>query len=235
MQAHRIAALLRQGFLDVVADSQPACDELTAEAALAGLKLAQLVEEARSSQIAPSERDRRLLAVVRCYRRGPASLWGPVLLEMLAPALVLVSCSSAALPRGIDPADIDQQVVIHALEAAAAIPLTDPPEHLERRLFLRCLDLTQRWLRREMRRQGAAVETLPLDRPGWQEALFELADLSDQPLTEVARQVFEGKTDEAVAAETGVGPDAVWRRRRRALATVRRATSDRTEPGRAVA
>jgi hypothetical protein len=235
MQAHRIAALLRQGFLDVAADSHLACEELTAEPALSGLKLAQLVDEARSSQIAPSDRDRRLLAVVRCYRRGPASFWGPVLLEMLAPALVLVSCSSAALPRAVDSDDIDQQVVIHALEAAASIPLPDPPDHLERRLFLRCLDLTHRWLRREMRRQGTAVETFPLDRPEWQEALFELADLSDQPLTEVARQVFEGKTDAAVAAETGVGPDAVWRRRRRILATVRRATLDRTEPGRAVA
>ena len=235
MQAHRIAALIRRGFQDVLAESQPSCEELTAEPALSGLKLTQLIEETRGAQISPSDRDRRLLAVVRCYRRGPATLWGPVLLEMLAPALVLVSCSSAALPRAVDSDDIDQQVVIHALEAAASIPLPDPPDHLERRLFLRCLDLTHRWLRREMRRQGTAVETFPLDRPEWQEALFELADLSDQPLTEVARQVFEGKTDAAVAAETGVGPDAVWRRRRRILATVRRATLDRTEQGRAVA
>src|SRR5438067_12422851 len=134
MQAHRIAALLRQGFQDVVADSRRTCGEFTGEPALCGLTLAELVGEARSSRIAPSDRDRRLLAVVHCYRRGPTTLWGPVLLEMLAPSLVLVSCSSAALPRAIDPDDINQQVVIHALEAAASIPLPDPPEHLERRL-----------------------------------------------------------------------------------------------------
>ena len=69
MQAHRIAALLRQGFRDVVADSHRTCGEFTGEPALCGLTLAQLVDEARSSRIAPSDRDRRLLAGYRLGRK----------------------------------------------------------------------------------------------------------------------------------------------------------------------
>jgi hypothetical protein len=104
----------------------------------------------------PARRQDDLLAgCIRAYRRGPAALWGPILLHMLGPALVRMAARLYAQPPSIDGEDIDQEVVVEALRAAALMPLPDSSRFVQRRLIRFTTKRLTRWLAREKRRQAS--------------------------------------------------------------------------------
>lgn len=94
-----------------------------------------------------------LFAVVLAYRAGPRRIWGPVLLDVLAPALLASLQRLRPYPPVMDAEDIRQQLVVEVLQAAAAMPLPANPNYLRRRLMARANQGVRRWLEREGRRQ----------------------------------------------------------------------------------
>src|SRR5579872_499695 len=85
----------------------------------------------------PAERDRLLAQVVCAYRVGPKSLWGPVVLDLLAPALIVILLSLGPVPPIIDEPEIRQQLVSEALLAAATVPLRTGGSYTRVRLISR--------------------------------------------------------------------------------------------------
>jgi hypothetical protein len=99
------------------------------------------------------ERGRSLRAIVDAYRAGPRELWGSVLLDLLAPALLArLQRLRTELPV-IDEEDIRQQLVFELLRAAARMPLPSEDRYLKTALIARANQGVCRWLAREARRQ----------------------------------------------------------------------------------
>ena len=114
-----------------------------------------VVERARdSSNRRRSERSLGLLAVVLAYRAGPRRVWGPVLLDLLAPAMLARLQRLRAEPPVMDEEDLRQQLVLEVLRAAAGMPLPENPIYLRSRLMARANQGVWRWLAREGRRQS---------------------------------------------------------------------------------
>lgn len=114
-----------------------------------------VVERARdSSNRRRSERSLGLLAVVLAYRAGPRRVWGPVLLDLLAPAMLARLQRLRAEPPVMDEEDLRQQLVLEVLRAAAGMPLPENPIYLRSRLMARANQGMWRWLAREGRRQS---------------------------------------------------------------------------------
>ena len=101
------------------------------------------------------KRGQALLAVVLAYRAGPKSHWGPVLLDLLAPAILDRLQRLQARPPVIDPEDIRQQFVLEVLAAAASMPLPANPLYLRRALIARANQGVRRKLLRERTSQLA--------------------------------------------------------------------------------
>jgi hypothetical protein len=106
-----------------------------------------------SSNAGRGERGRSLRAIVDAYRVGPRELWGPVLLDLLAPALLARLQRLRAEPPAMDEEDIRQQLVLELLHAAATMPLPAEPGYLKSRLMARANQGVWRRLAREGRRQ----------------------------------------------------------------------------------
>jgi hypothetical protein len=110
------------------------------------------------------ERDVTLREAVQAYRRGPRSKWGPVVLELLAPAiLVRLGLFEELLPV-IALEDLRQQLVVEVLDAAAHMPLADNARYIKQRVMRRAAKRMTRWLAREIRAaswRGPNFEDLP--------------------------------------------------------------------------
>lgn len=135
-----LASELMQGF-DQVAGSLP--DEALV-----------LVARARDSvSTGLAERDRLLAEFVVAYRAGPRQLWGPVILDLLAPGLIeLLQLIRAEPPIG-DEEEIRQQLVMEVLRAAATIPIHRGGRDMKGRILRRAYKYVVRWLIREGRHQ----------------------------------------------------------------------------------
>jgi hypothetical protein len=107
----------------------------------------------RVSSYRRGERPPGLMAVVLAYRSGPREFWGPVLLDLLAPALLASLQRLRPHPPVIDAEDLRQQLVLELLRAAAGMPLPTNPSYLRRRLMARANQGVRRRLEREGRRQ----------------------------------------------------------------------------------
>jgi len=94
-----------------------------------------------------------LMAVVLAYRSEPRQVWGPVLLDVLAPALIAYLQRLRAHPPVMETEDLRQQLIFEVLRAAADMPLPANPSYLRRRLMARANQGVRRWLEREGRRQ----------------------------------------------------------------------------------
>ncbi|MDQ2943783.1 MAG: hypothetical protein M3R21_08975 [Candidatus Dormibacteraeota bacterium] len=125
------------------------------EPAFSGTFLAELPRLMQCREVAARDQDEILESTIRAYRCGPASLWGPVLLGMLGPALVRMARRLHAQPPAIDEEDLDQQVIVEALRAAALMPLPDSCRFVQRRFVAYTAKRLSRWLERESRRQGS--------------------------------------------------------------------------------
>ena len=126
-----------------------------------------VVERARdSSNRRRSERSLGLLAVVLAYRAGPRRVWGPVLLDLLAPAMLARLQRLRAEPPVMDEEDLRQQLVLEVLRAAAGMPLPENPIYLRSRLMARANQGMWRWLAREGRRQSRQQSFEALEEEG---------------------------------------------------------------------
>lgn len=113
-----------------------------------------LVSSARDLKNATlTERNPSLAAIVAAYRRGPRWLWGPVLLDLLAPAILERLQRLRAQPPAMDEEEIRQQFVVEVLRAAAYIPLPKNPVWVKGQILSRANQAVRRWLAREGRRQ----------------------------------------------------------------------------------
>lgn len=132
---------LRQGYEQVAGDLP--------EEALA------LIARARDSANTDlAERNRLLAEMVTAYRSGPRELWGPVILDLLAPALVELLQLFRAEPPAMDAEEISQQLVMETLRAAATIPIHKDGCDMKVRLLARAYTYVVRWLIREGYRQS---------------------------------------------------------------------------------
>ena len=106
---------------------------------------------------APIERNRLLAQVVCAYRAGPKPLWGPVVLDLLAPTLIVILKGLRPVSPVIDEPEIRQQFVYEALQAAATVPLLDGGLQTRFRITSRAYTRMLRWLAREGRRRRLHV------------------------------------------------------------------------------
>lgn len=125
-----------------------------------GAILARVAALARGERLRLSERDQLLYLVVQRYREDARSRWAPVLLEVLAPPLLVRLTRFRTSFPAIDEDDVAQQFLMELLAAAATIPLENE-RYLERRLLMRASDRVSRWLQREAR-LGALVSPDPV-------------------------------------------------------------------------
>ena len=100
------------------------------------------------------ERDLTLREAVQAYRRGPRNKWGPVVLELLAPAILVRLGLFEELPPVISLEDLRQQLVVEVLDAAAHMPLPDNARYIKQRVMRRAAKRMTRWLAREIRAAG---------------------------------------------------------------------------------
>ena len=101
----------------------------------------------------PAERDQALAAIVVKYRAGSRRLWAPVLLYLLAPALLeCLQGLREELPVAHEE-DLRQQLVVELLHLAATLPLRDG-RYLKRRLLRRANQAVRRWLEAERHHQS---------------------------------------------------------------------------------
>jgi hypothetical protein len=132
-----------------------------------GAHVGGLRRRLRDPALSYSERDALLAATIRCYRTEDVRIWGPVLLELLAPAIMARLERYSPVPPAIDEDDVAQQFLVEVLVAAATMPLPADARYVERRLMKRAAFLTSRWLRREDARQAdqAPLEDDPDEEP----------------------------------------------------------------------
>jgi len=107
------------------------------------------------------ERNRLLAQIVCAYRIESKSHWGPVILDLLAPTLILILQGLRPEPPAIDEEEIHQQLVAETLRAAATVPLLDGGLQTRFRLTSRAYTRMLRWLAREGRRRRRQI---PFDR-----------------------------------------------------------------------
>lgn len=152
--ARSLSDLIREGFGNALreasADQALACAQAR-EPALTGLTWSQLSSVMHRRSVPLARQDELLAAALRCYRREPAPVWGPVLLSMLGPALVAMAARVRFRAAAIDGEDLDQQVVFEALRASAEMPLPDGCRYVLRRVVLLANKRLTRWAGRERR------------------------------------------------------------------------------------
>jgi hypothetical protein len=102
---------------------------------------------------APADPDHRLARVIAAYRYGPRAVWAPVLLDLLAPAMISRLKRLRAEPPAVDEEDLRQQLVVEVLLAAATIPLPANPAWQKKQILSRANQAVRRWLQQEHRQQ----------------------------------------------------------------------------------
>ena len=105
----------------------------------------------------PVERNRLLAQIVCTYRSGQRERWGPVILDLLAPTLVVILQGLRPEPPVMDEEEIRQQLVDETLRAAARVPLLESGLETRFRLTSRIYTRMLRWLSREGRRRRGQV------------------------------------------------------------------------------
>jgi hypothetical protein len=209
--------------LDAARRAHPALERFT---------VSSLIAFARSPRGSQAGQDAVWLALVRCYRHRPAHLWTPVLLQMLAPALIGRAYRLALAWPHIDPAEIQQQLVAEVLLAAGSLHLGDGSRRVQQRLLGEARHRVEAWLRgeaanrplsldaaRERRRVGRSTD---VDAAHWLLSELRLSvDLAEDMELVVRLAVLRQSADE-VAKAMDIAPDDVGARFRRARRRIRR-------------
>jgi len=214
------------GELDPTSESHRAEAGL-AEPALAGLSLPELRRLVRDGELAFQDQDRIWAAILRSYRRGPRAAWAPMVLELLAPALVEITAGFNPNPPTVDADDLQQQVALEALRAAGSIPLQGG-QFIKPWLVGEVRRRISRWLEREARHGGGLTidegDSMPA---GDEDGTWEMREVlashpRRQDLELLYRLEVVGETLGEVAQDFGCTPNAVECRRRRARNRIRR-------------
>jgi hypothetical protein len=115
----------------------------------------ELVARARDTLNVPlAERNQLLVQIVAAYRAGPRQLWGAVLLDLAAPALLEVIQRFEAPRPVVDEQDLSQQLVLQFLHAAATMQVRRDGRGLKRKLVSRAAKALARHLFRESHHQS---------------------------------------------------------------------------------
>jgi hypothetical protein len=226
-----MSQLLNAAFVESGSELARAVNDAgSSEPALRSLEPLQLIELVRDADLPLGRQDDIWGAVIRCHRRGPSCLWGALVLEMLAPALVELATN---LDRILAPElkeDFNQQLVTEALAAAAAVPLDKGVRFLKRRIVLRTTTGITRWLSAQVNgMEDGPVETpdrVLLKEEGEFAELVALLELTTPALRRedidlILDSVIRGETLVGLAERMGVTPNALRCRRRRALSKMR--------------
>ena len=152
--APQLSSLIREGFAQVI--SGPGAVQALAcargrEPALRDLGWQDMASLMHSRSVPATRQDDVLAAAIRCYRHGSGPPWAPILLTMLAPAVIAMSARARRLSPEIDGDDLDQQAVLEALRACAEMPLREGCRYVQRRVVLLANKRLMRWAARERR------------------------------------------------------------------------------------
>lgn len=158
-----LSVLIRDGMASSVrgacADQALEC-AWRGEPALSGLGWSEISSLMHRRTVPAARQDRLLSAAIRCYRRGPTQVWGPVLLSMVGPAMVALAARTRSASLNVEADDLDQQVVVEALRACAEMPLPVGSRFVLRRIVLLVNKRITRWVAREGRHL-AALNPIP--------------------------------------------------------------------------
>ncbi|MHB8507397.1 MAG: SigE family RNA polymerase sigma factor [Candidatus Dormibacteria bacterium] len=170
------------------------------------------------------ELDAVYAAVVRSYQRGPRSVWGPVLLELLAPAMLEKVQGLYAAAPALSEDDIEQQLVIEVLRWAEKPETGTDQQYMDGRMMNRTHERVLRWLRRALASSGEPIEDHEeLEFDYRREEMDEIADLwggevSREDVLLVYRAYVWGEPLARLALEQGVPVGTVFSRISRARA-----------------
>ena len=115
----------------------------------------ELLARARdTTNVALPERNRTLAQIVAAYRIGHRQLWGGILLDLAAPALLEVLQRFHACYAVLDEEDVSQQLVVQFLHSVATMRVPHDGRGLRRKLVSRAAKATARRLGRELRHQS---------------------------------------------------------------------------------
>ena len=91
-------------------------------------------------------RDSELASALVSYQAGDRLRFGPVLVELMAPALRARLRRYQWLPPAVQPADLAQQLTLELLEAASELTIPEDSRFLGRRLLDHACYRLKRWL-----------------------------------------------------------------------------------------
>ncbi|TMC25314.1 MAG: hypothetical protein E6J32_13670 [Chloroflexi bacterium] len=114
--------------------------------------------------------DQRRLAfrdLVEIYRRGPKEVWGPVLLEVLAPAIMDIVTRYRSVAPVISEEDLRNQLLAEVLHVAARTRLPVEGRYVKQLLLLRVVQRLEFWIFLEASRRGDLVSLAEGDRIRW--------------------------------------------------------------------
>ena len=221
---------LRCGLEGVRAELEAGEFELAtrSEPAIAIFTLPTLIGFVRTPNRRLAEQDAVWLAVLRCYRRRSGRLWAPVLLEMLAPAIINEAYRFVLRVPEVDPAEIQQQLLMSALVAALSLPLNETSGFVKLALVREMRRRVRRWLRTTVRHQEPSLDALAAQRrlpsPTDEQAVWEVSDLrlsrpAPADVELVTRVGVVGERPQEIAEAQGIPVKTVesrlWRARRR--------------------
>jgi hypothetical protein len=150
MSQESLSVLIRTAFEAALRPEVAAALD-SSELELGGIPIVELPARVRAGASTYAEQDQLWVLALEHYRRGPRQLWAPVILEMLAPALLQTVVLLGPLAPVVDEEDISQQLLGDALETAATLPISEGRRYMERRLILRTLNRTLRWMWKQYR------------------------------------------------------------------------------------
>jgi hypothetical protein len=125
-----------------------------AERSLSHAQLELLARARDTINVRLPERDRTLAQIVAAYRAGNRQLWGGILLDLAAPALLEVLQRFGAQHPVLDDEDLSQLLVVQFLHAAATMRIPQDGRGLRRKLVSRAAKATARGLGREWRHRS---------------------------------------------------------------------------------
>lgn len=224
---------LRRGVEEVrgTMDRRELADAATAHRALAGHTVASLVRAVRDASLDLSEQDAIWRSVVRCYQTRDSRLWAPVLLELLAPAIINEAYRLVRQLPAAEADEVRQELLAAVLTVAGTMALRPGRRFIKLGLMREARRRARRALMREIDRPDVSLEAL-VERFG--SDTFALTDAGLQrgrvPVPEdlrreaelVIRIDFHGYAPAEVASMLGISRDAVESRVFRARRRLRR-------------
>ena len=155
--ARQLSSLIRESFAQALSGPgvvQALSCAHVREPALRQLGWQDMASLMHKKSVPATRQDDVLAAAIRCYRNGSGLIWAPVLLTMLAPAVIAMAARARRSSPEIDGEDLDQQAVLEALRACAEMPLRDDCRYVQRGVVLLANKRLMRWAAREHRHRS---------------------------------------------------------------------------------